>query len=207
MLTLLRDISFSYDSRPVFSQLSITFGQEWTALIGPNGSGKSTLLKLISGELTADSGTISAPKARVCRQDMETAPECFSDTDILNNPEFFSMSARLEIGDDWADRWDTLSGGEKKRCVIADTLIRKPEALILDEPANHIDGYTMDLLSRELSRFEGAGIIVSHNMEFLDKLCTATVILEPAERGSDAGSRAVLIAARPESALAALEKE
>ncbi|MDR2446103.1 MAG: ATP-binding cassette domain-containing protein [Treponema sp.] len=207
MFILLQDISFSYDSRPVFSRLSLTFGQGWTALIGPNGSGKSTLLKLIVGELAPDSGVISAPKALICPQDMETAPECFSDPDILNTPAFFSMASRLEIGDDWAERWDTLSGGEKKRCIIADVLIRKPEVLILDEPANHIDTSTMDLLYNELSRFEGAGVIVSHSMDFLDKLCAATVILEPADSASDAGSRAVLIAARPIAALNSLEKE
>jgi ATPase subunit of ABC transporter with duplicated ATPase domains len=213
MFVLLRDISFSYDSRPIFSHVSLTFGQGWTALIGPNGSGKSTLLKLISGGLAVDSGVISAPKARICPQDMETAPDCFSDPDILNTPEFFSMASRLEIGDDWADRWDTLSGGEKKRCIIADVLIRKPEVLILDEPANHIDIAAMDALYNELSLFEGIGIIVSHSIDFLDKLCAATVILEPADSASGVsrrdtgGSRAVLIAARPIAALDSLEKE
>jgi ATPase subunit of ABC transporter with duplicated ATPase domains len=161
------------------------------------------MLRLISGELTADGGVISAPNVLVCPQDIEAPPECFSDPDILNNAEFFPMIARLGIGDDWVERWDTLSGGEKKRCVIADVLIRKPETLILDEPANHIDAYTMDLLRGELSRFEGSGIIVSHNMDFLDKLCTATVILEPDETGS----RAVFIAANPVTALDSREKE
>jgi ATPase subunit of ABC transporter with duplicated ATPase domains len=203
MFVLLRDVSFSYDSRPVFSRLSLTFGRGWTALIGPNGCGKSTLLKLISGELTPDSGGISAPNTRVCPQDMDTAPLCFSDPDILNTPALFAMAARLGIGDDSAERWDTLSGGEKKRCIIADALIRKPEVLILDEPANHIDAYTTDLLYKELSRFEGAGIIVSHSLDFLDRLCAATVILEPDETGS----RAVLIAAPPAAALTAREEE
>ncbi|MDR1218749.1 MAG: ATP-binding cassette domain-containing protein [Treponema sp.] len=210
MFVLLQNISFSYDSRPVFSRLSLTFGPGWTALIGPNGSGKSTLLKLIAGELAPDSGVISAPKALICPQDMDAAPDCFSDPDILNTPAFFAMASRLEIGDDWADRWNTLSGGEKKRCIIADVLIRKPEVLILDEPANHIDASTMDLLSHELSRFEGVGVIVSHSMDFLNALCAATVILEPTDSGSganSAGSRAVLIAAHPATALASLEKE
>ncbi|MDR0558119.1 MAG: ATP-binding cassette domain-containing protein [Treponema sp.] len=200
-------MSFSYDSRPVFSHVSLAFGRGWTAVIGPNGSGKSTLLKLIAGKLAPDSGVISAPKALACPQDMDAAPECFSDPDVLNTPGFFSMASRLEIGDDWAERWDTLSGGEKKRCIIADVLIRKPELLILDEPANHIDASTMDLLYRELSRFEGVGIIVSHSMNFLDTLCAATVILDPAKTGSGAGSSAVLIAAHPATALVSLEKE
>jgi ATPase subunit of ABC transporter with duplicated ATPase domains len=207
MFILLRDISFSYDSRPVFLNLSLTFGRGWTALIGPNGSGKTTLLKLITGELTPDSGGVSAPKARVYPQDMETAPAWFSDPDILNDPAFFPMAARLEIGDDWAERWDTLSGGEKKRCIIADALIRKPDVLILDEPVNHIDEYTIELLYNELSRFGGVGIIVSHNIDFLNTLCTTTVIVEPTPAESNRGSRAVMIAAAPIPALDSLEKE
>ncbi|MDR2792881.1 MAG: ATP-binding cassette domain-containing protein [Treponema sp.] len=211
MFILVQNLSFSYDSRPVFSKLSLTFARGWTALIGPNGSGKSTLLKLITGELVPDSGAVSgtglSSKAQVCPQDMEAAPDCFSDPDILNDPAFFSMASRLEIGDDWAERWGTLSGGEKKRCIIADALSRKPDVLILDEPANHIDGYTIALLYSELSRFSGVGIIVSHNMDFLNKLCTAAVILEPAPAGSNEGSRAVLIAANPAAALDALEQD
>jgi iron complex transport system ATP-binding protein len=74
MFVLLQNISFSYDSKPVFSHMSLTFGQGWTALIGPNGSGKSTLLKLIARELAPDSGVISAPKALICPQDMDAAP-------------------------------------------------------------------------------------------------------------------------------------
>jgi ATPase subunit of ABC transporter with duplicated ATPase domains len=190
----------------VFKGLSLSFGNCWTALIGANGTGKSTLVKLIAGNLVPDSGRITHGGAvAVCVQDRETVPDCFSDPEILNDRAFFTLLAHLEIGDDWAGRWDTLSGGEKKRCVIADILIRKPSVLILDEPANHIDEKTTRLLLHTLTAFEGAGIIVSHNAAFLNALASSTVLLVA---GSfDTGSRAFSFAAPPKEALAEFEKE
>jgi ATPase subunit of ABC transporter with duplicated ATPase domains len=184
-LLTISDLSFSYDSHPVFNGLSLSFGDGWTALTGANGSGKSTLVNLICGVLTPDAGRITAGGAvAVCPQEQEAPPACFADPEIVNDGEFFSLLSKLCIGDDWAGRWDTLSGGEKKRCVIADMLIRKPDILILDEPANHIDEPAMRLLSDALSPFAGTGIIVSHNMAFLDRLASSTVMLVRRQEGS-----------------------
>jgi ATPase subunit of ABC transporter with duplicated ATPase domains len=200
------DISFSYDSRPVFKGLTLSFGDGWTALIGANGTGKSTLVKLIAGRLVPDSGGITrGGEVVVCAQDRETLPDCFSDPEIVNDRAFFALLSHLQIGDDWTGRWDTLSGGEKKRCVIADILIRKPAVLILDEPANHIDEPTMKLLIHALSAFEGTGIVVSHNRAFLDALASSTVLLVAGP--PDTGSRAFPFAAPPQEALAEFEKE
>jgi ATPase subunit of ABC transporter with duplicated ATPase domains len=190
----------------VFKGISLSFGNGWTALIGANGTGKSTLIKLISGLLAPDSGSITGGgTVVVCDQDRETLPDCFSDPDIVNDRAFFSLLSQLQIGEDWADRWETLSGGEKKRCVIADILIRKPAVLILDEPANHIDEATMKLLTAALSTFEGTGIIVSHNMAFLDGLAASTVMLVAGP--PDTGSRAFYYAAPPLGAIAEFDKE
>jgi ATPase subunit of ABC transporter with duplicated ATPase domains len=188
----------------VFKGITLSFGDRWTALVGANGTGKSTLIKLASGLLVPDSGSITSGGAVVvCDQDRETVPDCFSDPDIVNDRAFFSLLSQLRIGDDWADRWDSLSGGEKKRCVIADILIRKPAVLILDEPANHIDESTVKLLVNALATFEGTGIIVSHNMAFLNALASSTVMLVPA----DTGSRVFCYAAPPLDAMSEFEKE
>jgi ATPase subunit of ABC transporter with duplicated ATPase domains len=202
----------------VFKDESFSFGNRWTALIGANGTGKTTLLKLISGVLVPDSGTITVDgggggnsggffggNIAVCAQDRESPPDCFFDPDIVNDRAFFSLLSHLGIGDDWVGRWDTLSGGEKKRCVIADILIRKPDVLILDEPANHIDEATMKLLANALLTFEGTGIIVSHNMAFLNGLATATVMLVAGL--SDNGSCVFSFSAPPVLAVAEFEKE
>jgi len=173
----INNLSFAYDSKPVFQNLNLNFSS-WTALIGANGSGKSTLLRLISGNLIPDSGSvITDGNIVVCSQTIEKAPDCFTDPEILNEPEFYALLDKLAIGNKWVERWDTLSGGEKKRCAIADILIRKPAVLLLDEPANHIDEATMCILLKALKLFQGTGIVVSHNMSFLNNLTTSSILL------------------------------
>ena len=173
-------ISFSYDSmsRPVFDGLSFAFPPGWTALAGPNGSGKTTLVSLISGSLAPSAGFVSGNSGTVvCAQDMDAVPRFFSDPTLMNDPACLALLARLGIDETFPWRWDTLSGGERRRCCIADALARNPDVLILDEPANHVDAATVELLAAELARFSGIGILVSHNLEFLDRLCSNTVIL------------------------------
>ena len=187
----LNNVSFSYDSmpRPVFDGLSLAFPPGWTALAGPNGSGKTTLVSLIAGSLTPNAGFVSGNGgAVVCAQDMDAIPQFFSDPSLMNDPECLALLARLRIDETFPWRWDTLSGGERRRCCIADALSRNPSVLILDEPANHVDAATAELLAAELGRFSGIGILVSHNLEFLDRLCGNTVILRVGDRGAVARS-------------------
>jgi ATPase subunit of ABC transporter with duplicated ATPase domains len=204
-------MSFSYSSKSVFRNLSLSFGRKWTALIGANGAGKSTLIKLLSGELKPDRGSINVRgNVVVCPQTSESVPTCFLEPDILNSPEFFALLAKLRIDMDWIDRWQTLSGGEKKRCLLADVLIRKPAVLILDEPANHIDAAAMELLINALITFEGIGVVVSHNMAFLDTLATSTVLLvagQPSTQDAAPPSLVFTFASSPLNAVAEFEKE
>ncbi|MCL2007384.1 MAG: ATP-binding cassette domain-containing protein [Treponema sp.] len=204
-MLILNNLSFAYDSKPIFKDLSLNLSRGWTALSGANGSGKSTLIHLISGVLSPDSGAIySEGSIVVCPQTSDEAPGCFSDPEILNSRDFYTLLEKLGIETDWIDRWDTLSGGEKKRCLIADTLVRKPAVLLLDEPANHIDQRTMDYLLAALKLFEGIGIVVSHNMAFLDALARETLLLIAK---SDAPSLVFQIAMPPLKALASFEQE
>jgi ATPase subunit of ABC transporter with duplicated ATPase domains len=189
----IQNLSFSYDALLVFSGLTLTFSAHWTALAGPNGSGKSTLIKLLTGALKPDVGTITGGTVALCPQEMDDPPPFFTDPELLNDPALFPLLAKLDIGADWHERWQTLSGGERKRCIIADALLRKPEVLILDEPANHIDERTMDLLIRELRYFEGVGIIVSHNLAFLDALAAETALLVPQTVNNSPGGSIVAV--------------
>lgn len=203
MLTI-NNLSFAYDSKQVFENLNLNFSG-WTALIGANGSGKSTLLRLISGDLIPDSGSIiTEGNIVICPQTSEKVPDCFTDPEILNDLEFYDLLDRLAIGNDWVERWNTLSGGEKKRCLIADTLIRKPAVLLLDEPANHIDRKAMDILLNVLRSFKGTGIVVSHNIGFINDLAASTVMLL-AE--SDKASRVFSFALPPLEAFKVFDNE
>lgn len=176
------NLSFSYESsiHPIFSSLNQTFNDGWYAIIGANGSGKSTLFKLLNKTLIPQEGTIS-PKIEtfLCKQDnLSKIPSSFYNPDIINNSESVSLLGRLEIKDEWLFNYDKLSGGEKKRCMVADALLRSPTLLLVDEPINHLDSFTINLLANELKKFNKIGLIISHNLDFLDSLCSKTLILE-----------------------------
>lgn len=176
------NLSFSYESsiHPIFSSLNQTFNNGWYAIIGVNGSGKSTLFNLLNNTLMPQEGTIS-PKIEtfLCKQDnLDEIPSSFYDPEIINNSEAVSLLGRLEIKDEWLFNYDKLSGGEKKRCMVADALLRSPTLLLIDEPINHLDSYSINLLVNELKKFNKIGLIISHNLDFLDSLCSKTLILE-----------------------------
>ncbi|HOX12990.1 MAG TPA: ATP-binding cassette domain-containing protein [Spirochaetales bacterium] len=186
---VLNHVSFRYESlpRPVFSGLTLSFPPGWTALVGPNGCGKSTLLSLVTGRLTPESGSlVPARDASVCGQGLDMPEAFFSDPELMGDPDTRALLSRLGIREDFPGRWGTLSGGEKRKCTVAAALAGKPEVLLLDEPANHVDADTLDLLAAELARFNGIGILVSHNRSFLDRVCRRTVLLTPGEAGSGA---------------------
>jgi len=119
----LKNISFSYQNsiKQLFNSINHSFSNGWTAIIGPNGSGKSTLLKLIEKSIYPNSGTISPNLTTfLCKQDnAEELPKLFYDPDIINSPQTHELLSKLEIKEDWGFKWDNLSGGEKKRCMVA----------------------------------------------------------------------------------------
>jgi ATPase subunit of ABC transporter with duplicated ATPase domains len=89
------------------------------------------------------------------------------------------LKSRLRVGDDWPERWATLSHGERKRAQIAVALWREPAVLALDEPSNHIDADARRLLVRALTEFGGIGLLVSHDRDLLDELCAQCLLLDP----------------------------
>jgi macrolide transport system ATP-binding/permease protein len=179
-------ISFSYPDSAVtlFDNFSAVIGAadgyrkgSWTCIAGANGCGKTTLLHLIEGTLMPSAGSISSAAAVYCAQNCNTLPENAyvsfwdADNDIRR---FFSM---MGIRDEQFNRWETLSGGEKKRIQIACALAERPPVLLLDEPTNHLDAASKEQLLQALTLYEGTGVIVSHDRAFSDELCTSTLYL------------------------------
>ena len=89
------------------------------------------------------------------------------------------LRGKLQIGDDWVNRWPTLSHGERKRAQIAVALWQQPDVLLLDEPTNHIDLAARELLMEALASFCGMGLLVSHDRDMLDLLCRQCIFLDP----------------------------
>ena len=184
----LKNISFSYQNsiKQLFNSINHSFINGWTAVIGPNGCGKSTLLKLIEKSISPSSGTINPNLTTyLCKQDnIEELPKLFYDPDIINSPQTHALLSKLEIKEDWGFKWDNLSGGEKKRCMVANAICTNSQVLLIDEMANHLDKYSMNLLANELREYKGIGIIISHDIDFLDSICQTTLILEPTKEST-----------------------
>jgi ATPase subunit of ABC transporter with duplicated ATPase domains len=177
----LNNIYFKYPTSPnyIFEDLSLELYQGWNALVGANGAGKTTLLKLISKELVPESGNITNNLvSSYAHQSTENLPENAEEFFHSYESKTFKLKDALEIQDEWLYRWDSLSHGERKRVQIAAVLFTEPDVLIVDEPTNHLDIQTKEKLFLALESYEGIGILVSHDRELLDLLCTKTFVLK-----------------------------
>lgn len=176
------NLSFSYQSatEELFSEINLTLTQGWTALAGPNGAGKTTLLKLLSGELTPQTGGIEKPgEVYYCPQRTDSPPPTFEDLLYAFDGRAGKLISSLELDYDWPGRWDSLSHGERKRAQIATAIWLDPPVLAIDEPTNHLDEEARQMISRALESFDGIGLLVSHDRELGDRLCSRTIFVEP----------------------------
>ena len=180
---------------PVISNFSYTFNKgEKIGVFGDNGSGKSTLLNIITGEIQPDSGTIVKGENTVFAYYKQNP--VFKNLDLtvleyvkeaaevmhMNDGTTLSASQFLEQfgfeGKIQHSPVSTLSGGERKRLFLVRLLLSNPNFLILDEPTNDFDIFTMNILEQFLMGFKGCLLIVSHDRYFMDKVADTLFILE-----------------------------
>ena len=181
---LFQDVRFEYDAmmQPLFDGLTAHFPTGWTGIVGVNGAGKTTLLRLATGDLTPQEGTVLGTDGAIyCSQRTDDAPAGLNDLVCAMDGDAFEIRGRLGLQDEWPARWKTLSHGERKRAQIAVALWRRPRVLAVDEPTNHLDVEAQMMVSDALRTFQGVGLLVSHDRDLLDLLCSQCLFVDPPE--------------------------
>ena len=162
-------------------------------VIGPNGAGKSTLFKMLTKELSTDTGDISmgetvqlsyVDQSRDDLKDNETVWEAISGGaeiielgDAQVNSRAYCSSFNFKGGDQ-QKKLSLLSGGERNRVHMARLLKEGGNVLLLDEPTNDLDVETLRALEDALVDFAGCAVVISHDRFFLDRICTHILSFE-----------------------------
>ncbi len=165
------------------------FAGERVALIGANGSGKSTLVKSILGEqdLPVDGKIEIGPSVKIgYLPQIITFPkpnqnllEYFCNSAELNEQKARQVLAGFQFyQEDVTKKVVNLSGGEKMRVKLAELLQKKINTLIFDEPTNHIDIPTKEVLEDALEDFDGTLIFISHDRYFINKFTNKIIELK-----------------------------
>jgi ATPase subunit of ABC transporter with duplicated ATPase domains len=173
-------VDFCYEgvAAALFADLTLHLEPGWTGVVGANGAGKSTLLLLAAGRLRPTRGVVRLQGLPVyCDQRTDEPPTPLDDLLSDWSRHAVRWRARLEVQPDYRERWSTLSHGERKRAQLAVALWRQPDLLAVDEPTNHLDEHARQVVGEALAAFRGVGLLVSHDRDLLDRLCTQCLFL------------------------------
>jgi ATP-binding cassette subfamily F protein uup len=167
---------------------------ERVGLVGPNGAGKTTLLKMMTLNEQPDGGKVIVGDTVVMgyyRQNMEDLKDGQRLIEVVRDiAEFIPLTkGRTITAAQMLEKFlfpkpmhfqlvDSLSGGEKKRLQLLLILMKNPNFLILDEPTNDLDVFTLAALEEYLQSYPGCLVIVSHDRYFLDKLVDHLFVLD-----------------------------
>ena len=189
-----KHISKSFESKDIIKDFSIRMIRgNRIGLVGPNGSGKTTLIKLLTKHLTPDGGFVRLAKnlemayfdqKREILDPKKTLWRtlCNEGDHIYVRGKYRHVVAYLKdflfTPDQAQSPVSCLSGGEKNRLMLALSLARESNFLVLDEPTNDLDMDTLDLLQEVLDEYQGTILLVSHDRDFLNKITTSMLYLK-----------------------------
>lgn len=186
-------VNFSFDDHMILQSINLDLRDDQRVIVtGSNGSGKTTLLRLLAGELSPSSGTVTRrhnlvvgflPQEQQVPTSDITLLDYFLDR-LYRHPNRDSSIDALKTesvartflhrfqfsGNDVFKKLSQLSRGEYTKLFIACSMAVNSELFILDEPTNHLDVDTMECLEEALLAYHGAVIVASHDRYFIDKI-------------------------------------
>jgi len=188
------NLGFKYGEQTIVKGLTTKIMRgDKIGIIGPNGVGKTTLVQLLLGEIEPQEGSVKLGTGiEVAYFDQLKAS--INDEDTVEN--------NLELGTDFVEingkpkhvisylqdflfsaekirgPASVLSGGERSRLLLARLFARPANVIVMDEPTNDLDMETLDLIQDLLFEFKGTLILISHDRDFIDNVCTQTIVFE-----------------------------
>ena len=189
------NVTKSYDGVKMVDDFSYVFKKgEKIGIVGPNGIGKSTFLNLLTEQLRPDSGRVivgqtiqfgfytqggmtARPDIRV----IDIVKEVAERIELDNGKEMSAHQFLSYFGFEDMTQYNyfgNLSGGEKRRLYLLKVLMANPNFLILDEPTNDLDIYTLEILEQFLKDYKGCLVIVSHDRSFMDHIVDHIFVFE-----------------------------
>ena len=189
------NVSKQYEGKNLVDDFTYTFKKnEKIGIVGQNGVGKSTFLNIITQALKPDSGNIVVGQTvqfgfytqnGLTESDDRRVIEIIKDVaeviHLENGKEMTATQFLRHFGFDDTTQYNyygNLSGGERRRLYLLKVLMANPNFLILDEPTNDLDIYTLEILEEFLENYKGCLIIVSHDRSFMDDLVDHLFVFE-----------------------------
>lgn len=177
----IKEVGKAFGQKRIFSDFTFTLerGQK-IAFVGRNGEGKTTMARMIIGELEQTEGTIKLGAnvniGYYAQNQDDLMDGEFTVFDTLDRVAVGDIRTRLRDilgaflfrGEDIDKKVKVLSGGERSRLAMARLMLEPYNLLVLDEPTNHMDMRSKDILKRALQKYDGTVILVSHDRDFLD---------------------------------------
>ena len=176
-----KEVGKAFDQKRIFSgaEFTITKGDK-IALVGRNGEGKTTFARMLIGQLEPTEGSIrigaNVSIGYYAQNQDDLMNGEFTVYDTLDRVAVGDIRTRLRDilgaflfrGEDVDKKVKVLSGGERSRLAMARMMLEPHNLLVLDEPTNHMDMRSKDILKSAIQKFDGTVVVVSHDREFLD---------------------------------------